>query len=271
MSNRDSIIDKIRKLRRMTEAAGASETEALMAAAQVAKLIAQYNVDESELRLKADALGLLDDFYSMPGRPSHFHTLVCKSICAFTHTKLRWKVVMEDTFGLGIEEPWTYVKFYGYPLDVEAAIALCSICQLAMISESENWEKRNPMEKAPKAKSRRKCDQLQQERDLAAWEAERKNRKDSFLFGLCERLSERIKNFAGQMSTGTGLIVLKGELVDKHYVEYLNSKGIFLRVSRARDITLNDAAYKAGRSHAENVDLGRNERLGASPQKGQAA
>ena len=242
MSNRDSIIDKIRKLRRMTEASGASETEALMAAAQVAKLMASYNVEESELRLRTDSIGMVDDFYSMPGHVTHFHTLVAKAISAFTHTKLRWKLVSEDVFGLGVEEPWIYVKFYGYPLDVEAAIALSAICQTSIITETERWEKANPL----KGKGMKK--------------RERDNFKASFFYGICERLSERVKGF-GDASTGRGLIVLKNELVDKHYAEFLSAKNIALRVSRARDIVINNDAYLSGRSAAENVDLGRKERI----------
>lgn len=256
MSNRDSIIDKIRKLRRMTEENGASETEALMAAAQIAKLIASYNIDESELRLRADAIGMVDDFYSMPGRVSHFHTLVARSIASFTHTKLRWRTVEEDTFGLGIVEPWVYVKFYGYPLDVEASIALSAICQTSIVTESERWEKANPL---PRIKTKRKSDLEAQEKDRIA-------RKQSFFFGMCERLKERIDSFGTNTvgtSTGTSLMIVKDELVFKHYAEYLEAKGLGLRVSPIASIDLHTDAYNAGRKAGERVDLGRNERISA--------
>jgi len=237
----------------MTEASGASETEALMAAAQVAKLIALYNVEESELRLRTDAIGMVDDSYSMPGRVSHFHTLVAKPIAAFTHTKLRWRQTMEDIFGLGEEEPWVYVRFHGYPLDVEAAITLSAIAQTSIITESERWEKITPMPRKGKGKH-----------EQARNEAERQSLKQSFFFGICERLGERIANFTVQAeSTGTALMLVKDDLVDQHYEAFLKAKNLGLRVSSVSSITLNDAAYRSGRSSAENVDLGRNERLSA--------
>ena len=243
---RDSIIDRIRKLRRMTEAAGASENEALLAAAQVAKLIAQWNVDESELRLRADSIGLVDDSYSMPGGVTVFHTLVAKAIARFTHTKLRWRTVDEDMFGLGVSEPWTYVKFYGYPLDVEASIALSAICQTSIITESAQWERANPAPKGTK-------------------KLDREARKASFFLGICERLSERIAQFeaATPTSSGTSLMILKNELVDQHYVDFLRERDLGLRVARVASIRLDGEAYVSGRKAAERIDLQRNERLSA--------
>lgn len=255
MSNRDNIIDRIRKLRRMTEAAGASENEALLAAAQVAKLIAQWNVDESELRLRADSIGLVDDSYSMPGTVTVFHTLVAKSIARFTHTKLRWRTLDEDMFGLGVSEPWTYVKFYGYPLDVEASIALSAICQTSIITESAQWEKANPF---PKLTSRARA-------RVAEHENNRLARKQSFFLGICERLSERIAQFeaATPTSSGTSLMILKNELVDQHYADFLRSRDLGLHVARVASIRLDVEAYVSGRKAAENIDLQRNERLSA--------
>lgn len=258
MSNRDSIIDRIRKLRRMTEEAGASENEALMASAQIAKLVALYNIDESELRLRADAIGMVDDSYSMPGPVSHFHTLVCRPIARFTRTKLRWRTVEEDVFDLGTPEPWTYVKFYGYPLDVEASVALSAICQTSIVTESERWERANPMEKLS---TRRRS-------AVEAWEQERRNRKLSFFYGMCERLGERIESFIPppSTSTGTSLVLLKDELVEEHYRKHLDEKGLGLRVSPIADISLHPDAYRAGIDAGSRVDLGRNERVSAAPQ-----
>lgn len=247
---RDSIIERIRKLRRMTEAQGASENEALMAASQIAKLMAQYNVDETELRLKADAIGMVDDAYGMPGRTSIFHFTISKAIASFTHTKLRWRVVSEDMFDLGILEDWTYVKFYGYPLDVEAAIALCAICQTSIVTEKECWEKANKSE-IPAGKSKRA-------------EMQRKSWMDSFFQGICERLAERIRDFSKAESTGTALLVMKGALVDQHYAEFLRAKGLTLGFSAQEPINFNGAAYEAGRLAAANIDLGRGERITAS-------
>lgn len=244
--SRDSIIDRIRKLRRMTETNGASEAEALMAAAQIAKLVAQYDIGESELRLKADAIGMVDDSYSMPGTFSSFHSLVAKAIASLTHTKLRIREVVEDPFDLGMPMPWIYVKFYGYPLDCEAAIALSAICQTSIITESERWEKANPL---PKGKTKK----LERERSIL---------KESFHYGICERLAERIRSFMEQEGPKTGALVsLKGQLVDQHYAEFLRDKGLGLRTRVEQDIALNGEAYTAGRLSANNIDLGRSERL----------
>lgn len=233
-TKRDSLIEQIRKLRRMTESLGASESEAAFATARVAKLISEYNIDESELRLKADAIGMVDDVYSTPGPITVFQTRVAIAIEELTHTKCRWRTVMEDAFGLGDETEWTHIKYYGYPLDVEAALSLTAICQTSLITQMAAWQKANKI---------------------------RKNiQKASFHHGICVRLAERIRDLSavGAKSTGTSLMITKNTLVSQHYAAFLRQKGMGLRHGLFDEIILDEVAAAAGRSAGDNVNLRRN-------------
>lgn len=230
-STRDTIIDRIRKLRKMTELNGASENEAQMAAAQVAKLVATYNIDDTELSLRQDAAGMVEDNYAVPGKSSSFQRILAKAIAKLTNTKVRWRASFEDPLGLDLDADWTTLKFYGYPLDVEAAITLCAICQSAIVAESHRFKK------ATKTKARDKL--------------------ESFHLGICERLGERISSFIpkAKPSRSTDLVVLKSQLVEANYAQHLSDLGLGIRHDFSTEIVLDQTAYTAGRARGDKVDL----------------
>jgi hypothetical protein len=77
---------------------------------------------------------------------------------------------------------------------------------------------------------------------------------------MAERLAERIEALK---PTGTGLIVLKSQLVNDEFVRYLRVKGINLQSSSIQAGNTGSAAGQAGLAAANRVDLGQGARMQA--------
>jgi hypothetical protein len=145
---------------------------------------------------------------------------------------------------MGMADTWSYVYFFGYPLDVEAAITLSAICQCGIVTELERFAKAN--------------------RKLAT-----KVGRQSFHLGICERLSIiidelRPKAVAGSVGTGSSLVVLKDSLVSDNWARYREAQGLRLSAGSAGDTRIDPAALRAGRDSASRIDLGRSTRVGSS-------
>jgi len=236
MTNRDSIIEKVRKLSRMTIANGASEQEALLAAAHLERLIAEYDIAQSELTIRADAQGcLLDEFVDSSDRQTPWMTCA-SALSKLFSTRCYFETRQEDIFDLGFLVTVRAVKFFGFQTDVAACLAMCAIVKSAIDTESTRFAR-----------------SLRESKSKPA-------RVQSFELGMADRISDRLEEMAltqkrirGE-STGTGLIVLKDQLVTQQWAEQM--RGLRLRPTqliRVKDM----GAFSAGRVVGGAVSLAR--------------
>ena len=240
---RDAIISRIRKLKAMSQANGASENEANMAMGLLAKLMAEYNIEQTELTLKQDAHGCIkDSFTAISGLD--LWTEACWPIGKLFNCKV-WRspstLEIDADFSISTIE----MNFYGYPQDVEACLALCQIIYLAIGQETNRF-----IATQPKGKSRAKKEAIH-----------------SFSYGMAARINERINDLlpppAGA-SQGRGLMVLKDQIVTDKFAEYCRIND--LRLGRAASIHItNPAAFHSGRAAGSNVDLQRSAKVGSGP------
>lgn len=220
---RETIIERVRKLRKMTETAGATEAEAQTAIGLIAKLMAEYGLTESETQLRADAQGCLTDYLIiMQARIDEWRPLAA-TIAKLYPTVTYGSRVTEDILDLGMPESAYHVKFFGFPADVAAAVSTMGICVMAATTESAGMKGQT--------------------------------KRLSFRIGMVERLVERIKAITAQRptaATGTGLMVIKDQLVKQEFAKH-GPKLYSARAGRATQI--DPAARASGRAAGDRVDL----------------
>ena len=216
---RDDLISKIQKLSQLTIAAGATEAEAALAAAKIAELMLAHNINESELSVRREAtqcaFGEYSEFGSR-GRDWMYcartigQVMDCKAYCSSGNDGLF------DTIS---------VKFFGFPADVAAAVALLGVVAGAMDFECEKFMK-------------------------GPGKGQGTSGAHSFRLGMANRLNDRIRQLK-VIPPGSALIVLKRDLVNAEW----EKQGI--RLGRGSSTTIkNSAAYSAGKSAGDRVDLG---------------
>lgn len=232
MSDRDAIIARIQKLRKMTETAGATEAEAQTAIAMIAKLMAQHGLTETETQLKADAEGMITDYIILWQTGVDEWSMLPAAIGKLYHTRPYYQRGTEDILEIGQMTSCTYVKFFGYPIDVAAACATMQLCATAVNVESCAFKGRA-------------ID------------------KYSFRKGMIDRLRERIQEITTQRDatapTGTGLMVLKNQLVREEFARV----GPRLGNTHICDRAVNASAVAAGRAAGERVDLANRTKVSA--------
>ncbi len=220
-SNRDSIISRVRKLQRFTIANGCSEAEAQAAALKVAEFIAEYNVTQSELSLRDDALHCItDEFIEMSGSVGDWTACAVKVSKVFG-TRIWYTHRTEDVLGLGIPSKVTALKFFGLGTDVAASIALTSILYTALNSESSKY----------------------------------RGDRTSFRLGMIDRLNKRLADMVPaqrQNGTGTALMVLKDQLVTDEFAK-LNLRLGYRNKQAGKPV--NQSAFAAGAAAANRVGL----------------
>lgn len=230
-SRRDAIIAKIQKLRAMTIEAGASEAEAAMAAKTIAKLMLEWDITQDEASIRREAARCLrDHFHVMASSPTEYR-LCSMAIEELFSVRLWYTKVQEDFLGLGRPQSMVRVNFFGLPADVAAAVSLMEIIQLSLLSESVA---------AGKGKRR------SQDKDRFL---------ESFRFGMARRIKDRIHDLipAPTLSTGTGLMVLKDQLVTEEFAKL----GLNLSVKGAGPKKALDLlGYAKGREAGNRLDLG---------------
>jgi len=243
-NRRDSMIERVRKLSRMTIANGASETEASMAASKMAALIAEYDIGQSELTIKVDAQNcVLDEFIDSSSRRTPWTNAV-GSISKLFGVRCYFEPRSEDLFDIGVSMEVYVARFYGFPTDVAAAIGMCTIIHNAIGHESDLF--------VANIKGKRAM--------LAA--------RESFELGMADRLKSRIMELVvakTPMSQGRGLIVLKDQLVTDQWAQKARELG--LRLRPAQSIAIRDrgafaAGHVKGGSVALNQAVGHSKRLG---------
>lgn len=227
--NRDSIIEKLRKLAAFTTANGCTEAEAQLAAAKIAALMAEHNIDQSEFTIRRDAKHCITDAYIEIDSKLGDWTDCCVAIGKLFTTRVWWAAEYEDILGLGIPTSIIKMNYFGLPADVAASIAMSQVICIAVNTESAAWLKQR--HKGEKRDGR------------------------SFRYGMCQRFNERLRAMIVQApapATGTSLIVLKSQLVTEEFAK-LN---LNLGHGRGRSVKLDPGAVAAGRSAADRVDLG---------------
>lgn len=221
--NREALAERVRKLQKMTTANGCSEAEAAFAAQKIAAIMAEHALTQDELSLKEDAAHCIQDEFLIWGRDYGDWWRLQQSIARLFDCKC-WTspARLEEMPDLGISHPVRPFAFYGMPYDVTACISVMGICFSAVSTTMER---------------------------------ERGKRQD-FAIGMVARLCQRIDEMKPKRATGTGLIVLKGQLVDAAFAQ----EGIRLRTRTVGVRPVDAAAYAKGFAAGAHVDIegGRN-------------
>lgn len=225
MTSRPEILSKIAKLRQMTTANGASEGEAMFAAQRVASMIAEFNVSQSEMEIRTFAKdGCITDEFAVIGNDDW--TRVVVGLQHLFHVRCWYHHTKEDLLDLGTPIAVKYVKFFGFPEDVAGAMFLATMIREAFATE------------------------------LARYVRDVKRGRDtrSFGLGMGDRINERLKSMATQQVTGpskgTGLMVLKGQLVGGEF----DKLGLRLRYGPAAWAS-NHNAYTTGQNAGSRANL----------------
>lgn len=225
-AKREALIERIRKLQRMTTERGATEGEALQAAALAQRLIAEHNIAASELSIRADAKSCIKDAFTVIRSSKPGWTQLCIAIEKLYGTICWLERKDEDLLGLGFEVETFSAVYYGFPVDVAGSIATLAFCSIAIDTEIGNLPKRT-----------------------------KKLERESFELGMVQRLRERIKEMrsrAYQEAKGSGaLVVLKEQLVKEEF----DKLGQKLYYQKIKDRKLDRASFVAGQRAGSGVAL----------------
>jgi Protein of unknown function (DUF2786). len=181
MNDRDRIAARIRALLAKTVENGCTEDEAVAAAAKAAEMLAKYNLTVDEVQLRES--------------PFQRHT---EHHDDFVGDRL-WKVADAIAHLTG-SRYWTSpigvrpveINFFGFAHEVDVSKYLLAICARAM---NDNLER------------------LHRDYGLLTFAAKRR-KFIPFMDGMADSLARRIRALRPPEPTGTGLIVLRGQLID---------------------------------------------------------
>ena len=223
---RDSALEKIRALLRKTVENGATEAEAMAAAAKAEELIAKYDVETTELDIQESSFAETKSGFNRDDY--HFFVVVSNAIALFTETRY-WTEVRNSIPDKGV--------FFGLAHDVEIAEYFLAICMGAMQREVERYAKTE-----------------------AAFFPQRKERMiRSFKEGMANRLGKRFVMMASsRKKAGTGLIVLKDALIE----EEIAKSGSEFKDESLRYRDKDAAAFNRGSAAGDRVSL--NQGLGGN-------
>lgn len=215
MTEREKIAARIRALLNKTVENGCTEDEAVAAADLAAKLLAKYNLTLDEVELRKSEF--------KRHREQHTDEV----------GERLWKVGMAIAY-LTDTKSWSsnkgvfpyIINFFGLDHEVDIARYLLAICGRAMRQEHRRL------------------------RGIYGLLNPRRQRLKilPFLDGMADRLSERIRALKPRAPTGTGLVVLKQELV----VQAMPVKLRDMKMRQSRDL---DETYHLGREAADRVAL----------------
>lgn len=183
-ARRERIAATIRALRAKTVENGCTEAEAMSAAEKLASLLAQHNMtlDEAEMRES----------------PFQQHRKVYTD---WVGERL-WKIADGIAHMTGVRY-WanrpgdrSSIDFFGFAHEVEIAAYLLTICREAMLREQQRI--------------------VQQQFRGSFWPTSARQRRaiTPFLDGMADRLRQRLRDLKPPEPTGTGLVVLRGALID---------------------------------------------------------
>lgn len=234
MSELIKIKNRIRALSEKTIDRGCSEAEAFNAAEMVGRLLDQYNLTMEECDVREEKCVRKHVDFQMGKRLPISNTVMAISV--FTGCKA-WvsskSIVSRNRGGIGYRRLNTGITFFGHEADVELAIYLFNVV-VAAYNNATNEFKKHP--------------------DYAG-----RSSTVSFQHGFAGRISSRLykmKNdrdaaLAAAATTGTALVALKGELIEKE----LKEQGIRL-TSYTYNTRINDGfAACHGQNAANKVNL----------------
>lgn len=215
MTDREKAAARIRALRNMTVENGCSEAEAMLAAEKLAEALRDYNMTLDEADLRASPFA--EDKHTGAGSVGLKLWKVAGAIAKLTGAK-QWR-----DGGNAAQ-----ITFLGFRHEVEVATYMLRLCERAMHTEvarhmrgTEKW----PM-------------------------GRRAARLVPFIDGMADRLRQRILAMLPPLQAGTGLIVLRGALIDAE----VERRGYKLETNTARRSVRGDS-YGAGVAAGERVAL----------------
>jgi len=217
-SKKDRLLHICRALAAKTTANGCTEDEAIAAAAKLAALLAEHNISMDEVQLReSEILRHTERFADGIGER------LWKLADGAAHmTGCRYWVSPVGVVPLE-------VNFFGFDHEVSVARYLLDICAFAMRSERDRLKKR-----------------------FALLRPEfRRARIIPYLDGMADSLRKRLRALKPPTPTGTGLIVLRGALIDAA----LKDAGIKLGDRSTRASRNFEVAYRAGLEAGERVPL----------------
>lgn len=218
---RESLISKIRALRAKTVENGATEAEALFAAAKAAELMEKYDIDVNETELTDDDQVVVVD-YDLPPEFGSNVLIVSQAIAKLCEVKV---IGLTD-----LSYNLIGYRIYGLPVDVEIAQYLHEIVISAMKNEAKRATKNWAL-------------LVKRKRERAV---------HSFMQGLTERLAERIQELAWarqHKKTGGALVIAKESIIDDAM------KDLETTTARGRYRDVNSAALAQGRAVADRIQL----------------
>jgi hypothetical protein len=228
----ESALRKIKALRAKSAETGATEAEAMSAAAKAEELMEKYGVSDEDIS-RAESEDLIGEgSWRNPTKTVHpVVKYTAMSIAAFAEVRC-WT----NTAG---DDRWITLKFFGFHQDVEMAIYLTEAFAAAYNAEWKRYCQDNP---ATSGVSRHK----------EFW---------SFTGGMGGRLRDRLrdliiarkKNYTETATSGTALVVKKLAMVDAAKA----GLGLTIREGRRHNQKMDPNAYYAGAAAGDKVNLSR--------------
>ena len=220
MADREALFARLRALAAKTVENGCTEAEALAAAAKLADLLERHNVTMDEAELRASPFAEHEERHADEVGARLWK--VARGISVLTDT--RWW-----TSGPGVHP--IEIGFFGFDHEVAVARYLLEICAGAM----------------------RRAELAQHYQYALLRPAARRRRILPYLDGMADRLGERIAAMKPPTPAGTGLIVLRRELVDAAAADI----GLTITSRKALGSRDTEDTYRQGRRAADGVALNR--------------
>jgi hypothetical protein len=219
-TNLTDIIRKIKALRARAADSASSETEVAKATAVADKLLQEYNIDLSELDVRAD--GVVKTVWGGGRRARGAETFAALHIAKATNT-----------------EAWVQnggeIVYLGSPADVEVALYYTDLVSNAATACWKAYQKTDAYNTQTLYHSSRKVGA-------------------DFRRGLCSRVGRRIADqvqLEKTTATGAGLVVVKNALIN----QWLQDNG--LRFRSHKRTTGVGQSYNAGQDAGNSVAIGR--------------
>jgi len=226
----DDIKRKILGLMAKTTDNGCSEHEAMAAAALVQKLLNQYQLSLSDIKLKEQA-NCVKGKYDYKVRKHGALYWVISGIGYFTDTTC-WYDERGGDDGL------IAYKYFGFEHDVIIAEYITKLCDWAIIYDGEDYKRSAFYDAQPKGARRAKC-------------------LLDFRIGMANRLNKRLRDMKDEVNRqnatdGRSLVVVKGAIVKE---EAIKAGLVFGRGGGQKQSIVYADAYHAGGAAGDKVQI----------------
>lgn len=220
MTDRSKIAARIRALLTKTVANGCTEDEAIAAAEMASRLLEKYKLTVDEVEMRENPFAQHAEAHSDLVGDRLWK--VASAIADLTECEF-WV----SSAGIYPVE----MNFFGFDHEVEISKYLLAICRNAMTTEHDRLKK-----------------------EVGLYRPERQRRKIlPFLDGMADSLARRIRALKPDKVTGTGLIVLKKQLIEAE----MKLREIDLKNRRMRGSRNLEDEYTQGYLAGERVSLNR--------------